>query len=50
MMHKGKIVVDLDEGKKKQLTVNDLVSAFEQAAGESFDDDTILLSHAEHMK
>jgi len=50
MMHKGKIVVDIDAERKRRLKVSDLVSAFEQAAGESFDDDSILLSHAEHMK
>ena len=45
MMHKGKIVVDMGEASKKTLTINDLVTAFEQAAGEQFTDDTILLSH-----
>ena len=45
MMHKGKIVVDMGEANKKALTISDLVTAFEQAAGEQFTDDTILLSH-----
>jgi len=45
MMHKGKIVVDMDEKAKKSLTINDLVTAFERASGEQFKDDTILLSH-----
>ncbi len=45
MMHKGKIVVDMGEANKKTLTISDLVTAFEQAAGEQFTDDTILLSH-----
>ena len=44
MMHKGKLVVDMDEANKKTLTIGDLVTAFEQAAGEQFTDDTILLS------
>jgi putative ABC transport system ATP-binding protein len=44
MMHKGKIVVDMGEANKKTLTISDLVTAFEQAAGEQFTDDTILLS------
>ncbi|HCP60243.1 MAG TPA: ABC transporter ATP-binding protein [Dehalococcoidia bacterium] len=44
MMHKGKLVVDMDEANKKTLTISDLVTAFEQAAGEQFTDDTILLS------
>jgi len=45
MMHKGKVVVDMKEEAKKSLKVSDLVSAFEQAAGEQFTDDTILLRH-----
>jgi len=44
MMHKGKIVVDMGEANKKTLTIGDLVAAFEQAAGEKFTDDTILLN------
>lgn len=44
MMHKGRIVVDMGEADKKTLTVGDLVTAFERAAGEQFKDDTILLS------
>ncbi len=43
MMHRGKIVVDMGEADKKALTISDLVSAFERAAGEQFKDDTILL-------
>ena len=45
MMHQGKIVVDMDEEEKRSLAVNDLVTAFEQASGEQFKDDSILLSH-----
>jgi len=44
MMHKGRIVVDMGEADKKALDVIDLVNAFEQAAGEQFRDDSILLS------
>jgi len=47
MMHKGRIVVDIGEEQKRSLTINDLVTAFERAAGEQFKDDTILLSHPE---
>lgn len=43
MMHQGKIVVDMDEADKATLTINDLVSSFEKAAGEQFKDDTLLL-------
>jgi putative ABC transport system ATP-binding protein len=46
-MHKGRIVVDIGEEQKRSLTINDLVTAFERAAGEQFKDDTILLSHPE---
>ena len=45
MMDKGRIIVDMGEAHKKTLTVSDLVAAFEQAAGEHFNDDSILLSH-----
>jgi len=47
MMHRGKIVVDMGEADKKTLTIGDLVTAFERAAGEEFKDDTILLSRRE---
>jgi len=43
MMHKGRIVVDIREEQKVNLTVNDLIVAFERASGEEFDDDSILL-------
>lgn len=43
MMHHGRIVVDIGEADKKTLTLSDLVTAFERAAGEQFKDDTILL-------
>ena len=44
MMHEGRIVVDIGEADKKMATISDLISAFERAAGEHFDDDSILLS------
>ena len=44
MMHKGRVIVDLDYEQRKNLVVNDLVTAFERASGEHFTDDTILLS------
>ena len=43
MMHKGRIVVDMNQEQKANLTVNDLVVAFERASGEEFADDNILL-------
>jgi putative ABC transport system ATP-binding protein len=45
MMHKGRIIVDINQKQKANLTVNDLIVAFERASGEEFDDDSILLHH-----
>ena len=47
MMHKGRIVVDIGREDKENLTINDLVAAFERAAGEQLTDESILLSHPE---
>ena len=44
MMHKGKIIVDLNREQKRDITVSDLLTAFEQASGEQLADDSILLS------
>jgi len=44
MMHKGKILVNMGEEEKKKLKIADLIAAFEQAAGEEFKDDSIMLS------
>ncbi len=43
MMHKGRTIVDLNQQQRSNLTVNDLVVAFERASGEQFADDSILL-------
>jgi putative ABC transport system ATP-binding protein len=43
MMHKGKIIVDIDQKQRNNLTVNDLVFAFEKASGEHFATDRVLL-------
>jgi putative ABC transport system ATP-binding protein len=43
MMHKGRIVVDMNQEQKADLTVSDLVVAFERASGEEFVDDSVLL-------
>jgi putative ABC transport system ATP-binding protein len=43
MMHKGRIVVDMNQEKKANLTIHDLVMAFERASGEEFVDDSVLL-------
>ena len=47
MMHRGKIIVDINGREKENLSVGDLVCAFEQAAGERLADESILLSCAE---
>jgi len=43
MMHEGRVVVDMNQEEKANLTVSDLVAAFEQASGKKFADDSILL-------
>jgi putative ABC transport system ATP-binding protein len=43
MMHEGRIVVDLNQEQRVGLTINDLVTAFEQASGRRFVEDNILL-------
>ena len=43
MMHKGRIVVDMNQERRANLTINDLVVAFERASGEEFVDDNVLL-------
>jgi len=47
MMHKGRIIVDLNHEQRKNLAVSDLVAAFERASGEHFADDSILLTTAD---
>ncbi len=44
MMNEGKIALDISGEEKKSLTVEDLLQKFEQASGETFDDDKALLS------
>ena len=44
MMHKGKVILDIGKEEKRTLSVSDLVTAFGQAAGEQFKDDSVLLS------
>ena len=43
MMHKGRIVVDMNQEQRADLTIQDLVVAFERASGEEFVDDSVLL-------
>ena len=44
MMHNGKIIVDLNREQRSDITVNDLLTAFERASGEQLTDDSILLN------
>lgn len=44
MMHEGHIVVDVSGEEKKQLTVSQLLSLFEQASGSAMVDDKVMLS------
>jgi putative ABC transport system ATP-binding protein len=47
MMHKGRTVVDLNDKQRRNITVADLLAAFEKAAGEQLTDDSLLLSTSE---
>ena len=47
MMHKGRTIVDLNYQQRRNITSNDLLAAFERAAGEQLTDDSILLSRSE---
>tara|TARA_B100001971_G_scaffold210252_1_gene235358 strand:+ start:834 stop:1724 length:891 start_codon:yes stop_codon:yes gene_type:complete len=47
MMHKGRIIVDLNREQRCNLTVNNLITVFERASGEEFVDDSVLLSTTE---
>ena len=44
MMHKGRTIVDLNYQQRRDITVIDLLAAFERASGEQLADDSILLS------
>jgi len=43
MMHKGRIVIDMNQEQRANLNINDLIVAFERASGEEFVDDSVLL-------
>ncbi|MBR5796060.1 MAG: ABC transporter ATP-binding protein, partial [Erysipelotrichaceae bacterium] len=44
MMHEGRIIYDVQGEEKKNLTVEDLLIKFEQASGEEFANDRMMLS------
>ncbi|BFH63574.1 ABC transporter ATP-binding protein [Paenibacillus azoreducens] len=43
MMDKGRIILDLDEKRKKNLTVEELLAEFEQISGHKLSDDRVVL-------
>ena len=43
MMHEGRVILDIHGEEKKKLTVEDLLSRFEQVSGETFASDKALL-------
>ena len=44
MMHKEQTIVGLDQRQRQDITVSDLLAAFERASGERLAGDSILLS------
>ena len=44
MMADGRIILDLDEEERKQLSISDLMQKFREGAGTDLDDDRMLLS------
>ncbi|HEX3030793.1 MAG TPA: ATP-binding cassette domain-containing protein [Bacillota bacterium] len=45
MMHRGQIILDIDEAEKSKLTVAHLIDQFTAASGAVFDDDRVLLAN-----
>lgn len=45
MMHRGQIILDIDEEEKSKLTVPQLIEKFTTASGTVFDDDRVLLAN-----
>lgn len=44
MLHQGRIVVDIQQEEKQQLTVPQLLALFKQNSGTALKDDQVLLS------
>ena len=44
MMHEGNVIYDVAGDKKKNLTVEDLLHKFEEASGEEFANDRMMLT------
>ena len=45
MLHLGKIILDVKNDEKKDLTVQDLLSRFYKVQGEEFSSDKMLLTY-----
>ena len=43
MMHEGRIIYDVEGDEKRNLKVSQLLEKFEQAAGEEFSNDRMML-------
>lgn len=43
MMHRGKIILDIDEAEKSKLTITQLIEKFNAVSGDVFADDRVLL-------
>lgn len=43
MLHKGKVIFDVEGAKRKKLSIEDLLKLFKKASGEDVDDDELLL-------
>ena len=44
MMHEGRIIYDVSGDEKKKLEVDDLLKKFEEASGEEFANDRMILA------
>ena len=44
MMHDGRIIYDVSGEEKKRLSVEDLLRKFEEASGEKFSNDRMMLA------
>ena len=44
MMHEGHVIYDVEGEEKKKLTVDDLLHKFEEASGEQFANDRMMLA------
>ncbi|MBL0942342.1 MAG: ABC transporter ATP-binding protein, partial [Alphaproteobacteria bacterium] len=43
MLHRGKVVLDVKDKNREELTVPDLLALFKRTSGEDADDDALVL-------